>query len=378
MRITRAVLTPFRLRLRAPLATAHGETRARTGVLVALHDDRGRVGFGEAAPIEGFGRESRDHSLRALERLAGSAVANPGGDLDTRLDDLARAEVDATHARFAFETALLDLEAQGRGMTLAALLSPEPEKPRDVVPVNALISANEPRAVAREATRLVRAGFETIKLKVAHGALEADAPRVAALRSAIGPGIRLRLDANGGWERDAALRALDALAPFAPELVEQPVRAEALDDLAFVRARSPIPIAADESLVDAERAARAIDIGAADFLVLKPGALGGLRASAKLAERACAAGIGVFVTSGLDGAVARAAALALAAALPGLTLACGLATGSLLAEDLARGPRPRSGALILPASSGLGVRPARRTIERRRDEDAIEIAGRDS
>ncbi|MEX2204878.1 MAG: o-succinylbenzoate synthase [Myxococcota bacterium] len=375
MKIARAVLTPIRLRLRAPLATAHGPMRARTGVLVALHDEGGHVGFGEATPIAGFGAETREHGLAALERLARRAVDGCGSDLDARLDALDHAEAAAPYARFAFETALLDLEAQRRGVTLAALLTPAPEKPREVVAVNALISATEASAVAREALRAVRAGFGTLKLKVARFALEAEVPCVAALRSAVARDVRLRLDANGGWARDEALRALDAFAKFAPELVEQPVPADALDDLAFVRARSPIPIAADESLADAERAARVIETRAADWLVLKPGPIGGLRAGARLADRARDAGIGVFVTSGLDGVVARVAALALAAALPGGMPACGLATGSLLADDLARGSRPTFGALAVPALSGLGVRPLRRTVERRRDGETLEIAG---
>ena len=145
--------------------------------------------------------------------------------------------------------------------------------------MNALIAPGEPRAAALSARHAVRAGFRTLKLKVAHGALEDDLARVGAVRAAIGDDVRLRLDANGGWTRELAMRALDALAAFAPELVEQPVSADALDALAFVRARSPIPIAADESLVDAQRGERVLELGAADSLVLKPAALGGLRAS---------------------------------------------------------------------------------------------------
>jgi o-succinylbenzoate synthase len=377
MRIVHATLSPFRLRLRGTLATAHARMHERDGVLVELHDDEGRVGTGEATPIEGFGNETRATALLALQRLARVAVGDRGSTLEVRLAALERAEPDAPFARFAVETALLDLVAQARGVSLAALLTRAGEKPRDAVPVNALIASDDPRDAAREARRAVRAGFGTLKLKVARGSLDDDVARVGAVRAAVGDAVQLRLDANGGWTREAALRALDALAVFAPELVEQPVPADTLDALSFVRARSPIPVAADESLVDAARARRVLELGAADWLVLKPGALGGLYASLALADRARDAGVGVIVTSGLDGAVGRAAALALAAALPDAPSACGLATGALLAGDLARGPRPLLGQLAIPGGSGLGVRVTRRTLERHRDAPVIRIRGED-
>lgn len=347
-------------------------------MLVALSDEDGRVGLGEASPVARFGPGTRAATLRALERLARVVVGDRGSALEVRLDALARAAPCAPFARFAVETALLDLAAQRRGVTLAAQLTLAGEKPREGVAVNALIAAQESRAAVREARRAVHTGFRTLKLKVARGSLEADVARVAAVRGALGDTVRIRLDANGGWTREAALHALEALARFSPELVEQPVPADALDALAFVRARSPVPIAADEALADAQRVGRVLELGAADWLVLKPGALGGLRASLRLAERARSEGVGVIVTSGLDGAIARAAALALAAALPGPLPACGLATGSLLAEDLARGPRPEAGLLAVPAAAGLGVRVSLRTLSRHRDGEAVALASPDS
>ncbi len=374
MKIARATLTPFRLRLRRPLVTARGEMRVRTGVVVALRDDEGRVGFGEATPIDGFGTETRESTFAALERLARVVTADRGSALEVRLGALDRAPPEASYARFALETALLDLRAQVRGVSVASLLSPEAEKPRDAVAVNALIASLAPGAAEREALRAVRAGFRTLKLKVGHGTLDDDVARVSAVRAAVGASLRIRLDANGAWTRDEALRALGALEAFSPELVEQPVPGDALDALAFVRARSPIPIAADESLADARRASRVLELGAADWLVLKPGALGGLRTCLALAARAREAGVGVFVTSGLDGSIARAAALALAAALPDPLPDCGLATGSSLSEDLARGPRAECGRLFVPPTAGLGVGAARRTLARRRDGDSLSIA----
>jgi L-alanine-DL-glutamate epimerase-like enolase superfamily enzyme len=223
--------------------------------------------------------------------------------------------------------------------------------------VNALLSEREPGRLGAEASRAVAAGFRTLKLKVAAGGVEEDVARVIAVRAAVGAQPRLRLDANGGWKEDEALLALGRLAPFGIEMLEQPVDANDVLALARLRGASPVRIAADESATGAERAERVIVLGAADVICLKLGATGGLRAALRIADRAHSVGIAVFVTSGLDGAVARAAALQLAAALPGRLPACGLATGALLRDDLATCAAPSRGALTLPRGDGLGVVP---------------------
>ena len=186
--------------------------------------------------------------------------------------------------------------------------------------------------------------------------LAAEEARLAAVRNAVGPVVALRLDANGAWPDAAhALRALERLARFGIELVEQPVPAPDVAALAAVRGARVVPIAADESAADAASLERVLAAGAADVVVVKPSALGGLRAAERAAQRARAAGCQVLVTSLLDGAVARAAALALAAAQPGPLRAAGLATGALLAADLAPGERIVGGAALTPSGVGIGV-----------------------
>ncbi|HTO08292.1 MAG TPA: mandelate racemase/muconate lactonizing enzyme family protein, partial [Myxococcota bacterium] len=228
---------------------------------------------------------------------------------------------------------------------------------RRCVRVNALLSAGAPEAVAREARALLARGFSTLKLKV--GALDprSDCRRVTALRAAVGHEADLRIDANGAWPPELAIELLRELDPLELELAEQPVPAADVAGLARVRKAVLVPIAADESAADFAAAARVIEHGAADALVLKPVVLGGLRAAAILAQRARAAGLRVLVTSALDGAIARAAALALAASLPDPLPACGLATGELLADDLGPGPEPKEGFLHVPEQPGLGARP---------------------
>ena len=209
-----------------------------------------------------------------------------------------------------------------------------PAPVRDSVPVNATVPAVAPAAVAGVLARFP--GCTTVKVKVAEAGqrLADDLDRVAAVRQVLGASGRVRIDANGGWDVDDALRALSALAPFALEYAEQPCAS--VEELAELRTRlaragSNVLVAADESVrkaIDPLRVARA---GAADLIVLKVAPLGGVRPALAVAA---ACGLPVVVSSALDTAVGVRAGVALAAALPSLPYACGLATASLMTADV--------------------------------------------
>ena len=220
-----------------------------------------------------------------------------------------------------------------------------PEPLRDRVPVNVTVPAVDPDA----AHRLVTAsGCATAKIKVAdHPASHPeDLDRVAAVRDALGPLGAIRVDVNGRWDVATAVTRtveLDAAAGGL-QYVEQPC-AE-VSELAEVRRRITVPVAADESIRRASDPARVALAGAADVAVLKCTPLGGVRRALRVAA---GAGIPCVVSSALETSVGMAAQLALAGALPGLELACGLGTGSLLAGDLVTDPaRPVDGYLPVP------------------------------
>jgi o-succinylbenzoate synthase len=261
------------------------------------------------------------------------------------------------------DVALFDLAARAQGVDVAELLA-RPERPRAQVEVNALVYAEKPEIAAREASAAVAEGYRTVKLKVGALALDLDEARVAAVRDAIGSEAKIRLDANGGWKEQDAEQAIERFAPYRIEFLEQPVDARNLGGLARLSAGSPIPIAADEALAGGYAFDEIFSRDAASVLVLKPAVLGGLRASQRIAARARRAGWGVVVTSALDSAVGLAAALQLAAALPGPHLAAGLATGALLDWDLAPPPLPKNGTLRVPDGAGIGVAPLRDCLAR--------------
>jgi len=219
-----------------------------------------------------------------------------------------------------------------------------PDPVRSSVPVNVTVPAVGPE----RAHAIVRAGgCATAKVKVAEAGQSPaeDEARVEAVRDALGPSGRIRVDANGGWDVAAAVAAIRSLdrAAGGLEYVEQPC--PSVEDLAAVRRAVGVPIAADESIRRAADPYRVRDLEAADVAVLKVQPLGGVRACLRIAEDI---GLPVVVSSALETSVGIAAGVALAAALPELPYACGLATVQLLADDVVGTP-------LLPVDGALPV-----------------------
>ncbi|MFR9803627.1 o-succinylbenzoate synthase [Pseudonocardia sp. RS010] len=205
-----------------------------------------------------------------------------------------------------------------------------PEPVRDTVPVNCIVPAVGPERAAE----MVRAsGCGTAKVKVADHPDSAaeDLDRVAAVRDALGPAGHVRVDANARWDVDTAVRRIRELDRAAGGLqyVEQPCPTVA--ELAAVRRRVDVRIAADESIRRAEDPLTVAVAGAADVAILKCLPLGGVRRALRVAE---ACGLPCVVSSALESSVGLAAEIALAAALPELEFACGLGTGRLFTADV--------------------------------------------
>lgn len=211
-------------------------------------------------------------------------------------------------------------------------------------PVRAAVGVNATvPAVAADRVEGVLARYDvsrTAKVKVAQAgqALADDVARVTEVRRVLGPGARIRVDANGAWSVPDALRALAALAPLGLEYAEQPCAS--VEELAELRVRLAragldVPVAADESIRRAEDPLRVAELGAADLVVVKVAPLGGVARALEVVE---GCGLPAVVSSALDSSVGLAAGVRLAAALPDLHYDCGLGTAALLAADVVADP----------------------------------------
>jgi O-succinylbenzoate synthase len=215
---------------------------------------------------------------------------------------------------------------------LEAALTGWPAAVRETVPVNVTVPAVGPQ----QAHAIVSAsGCRTAKVKVAEQGqpAAADIERVEAVRDALGPAGRIRVDANAAWDVGQAARMLTELGRFGLEYAEQPC--PTLEEMALLRRQVDVPLAADESIRRAEDPLRVRAAGAADIVVIKAQPLGGVRASLQIAQ---ACGLPAVVSSAVETSVGLAAGVALAAALPELDYACGLATMSLLTGDVSAEP----------------------------------------
>jgi o-succinylbenzoate synthase len=198
---------------------------------------------------------------------------------------------------------------------------------RDRIVVNAMVPRLDPDIAAALA---LESGCATIKVKVGD---DQSVDRVAAIRAACGPHIHIRLDANGAWDVDSALRMLARLRTYDIELVEDPV--SSLEDLKVLRGRIGMPVAAESSIRTTSDARRLHDLEAADVIVLKPQRIGGVREALRAAD---ASGVPAIASSALETSVGLAAVVALAAALPDAPFAHGAGTALLLAADVVSDP----------------------------------------
>ncbi|BDZ45595.1 hypothetical protein GCM10025866_15040 [Naasia aerilata] len=218
---------------------------------------------------------------------------------------------------------------------------------RDAIPVNATVPAVPAADVP--AVLALYPGCRTAKVKVAEAGqtAEDDVARVAAVRAALGPEGRIRLDANGRWSVDEAERAVHRLERFDLEYLEQPCAS--VDELVELSRRIrylDVPVALDEAVRKAGDPLEAVRAGAGGVVILKAAPLGGIRAALALADQIA---LPAVVSSALETSVGLSMGAALAAALPELAYDCGLGTGSLLAADVTADP-------LLPVDGRIPVR----------------------
>ena len=339
MKIVEVEVVPYALPFRESYVTARGRLEQREMVLLRLRSDDGLVGLGEAVPLSLRGGATLAQVVAELEALT------KRDEVDEETLGSGALTLSAP-ARCAALTALLDLRGRrAAGDAVPAEATAEP------VECNATLVAGEPAAVAADAERWASEGFSTFKLKLGAGD---DVGRVRAVRDALGPEARIRVDANAAWDVETARTTLREIEPFDVELAEQPV--VTLEEAARVSDSTSIPLAGDESIENRRDAIRAVKLGGYKLAGLKLSKVGGPEEAIAIAEV-----LPSFVSSALDGPVGIAAAAQVAQTLDQAALgiphfAHGLATQRLFASTIASVECGlRGGMLHPPEGPGLGV-----------------------
>jgi o-succinylbenzoate synthase len=354
MRVEELETIPYALPFREPYVTARGHLTARDLLAVRVRAE-GLVGWGETAALSLRGGAGVPELARQLDRVCRPVLMESGFDPGRIWSTLARCRSRGASppALAALDIALHDLAGKAEGAPVWRLLGAEAAAP---VVCNATLPAGNPATLRSLAERWATEGFRTFKLKVG---VAGDVAHVAAMRELLGPDVRLRVDANGAWTLSEAVERLRAMGRHTIELAEEPVHG--LGEMARLRNRVRVPLAADESVSSQRDARNAVEQDACSLATVKLAKVGGIAEALEIA-----AILPVYLSSALEGPIGIAAAAHAVQALPDRAvtrgLAHGLATERLFARTVGRGTALEGDSLTLPDAPGLGVEV---------DEDAL-------
>ncbi|GAF35304.1 dipeptide epimerase [Lentilactobacillus farraginis] len=311
--IKKILVTEEAVPLKRPFKTALRTVTTAQTLIIKVIDSDGLVGFGEAAPTPVITGDTVSSIKEAINdiigpKLIGKSLIN-SEDIKATID---QAMVHNSSPKAALNIAVNDLIAQHYHVPLVQVLGGN----ADHITTDYTVSVDSTEKMIRQAQDLIAAGFSTLKIKVGSQSERADVQRVAAIRQAVGPSVKLRLDANQGWHHKQAVAAINRMAQMglAIELVEQPVPAADFEGLAYVTRHTQTMIMADESVFSVADAQRLISMRGCDLINLKLMKAGGIDNALKINTLAETAGISCMVGSMIESSVSVTAAAHLAAA----------------------------------------------------------------
>ena len=358
MKITGIDTIPIRVPLRADrmIRSARGTHAASPFLLVKVQTDEGIVGLGEVSCTPRWSGEDHFTAQHFIQTIFGPSLI---GEDPTRIEDLnlkiERGVARNPFTKAALEMALWDILGKSLGQPVYRLLG---GAVREQVTIKWSISGQEPPRAAEIASWAVEQGFAAMKVKVGLDP-KSDVERVAAVRKAIGGGIRLGVDANGGWPVRTALQVIPQLKGQGVFFVEQPVPAWDIAGMARVRRRVSLPVIADESVYTTHDAMALVRADAADVLSVYVGKAGGITNARKVVGVAEAAGLACTIGSNLEMGIGSAAMIHLAMATRGVRaeeFPCDIIGPLYYEDDLLIEPlRIRDGKAQPHERPGLGV-----------------------
>lgn len=337
--------TPFK----SPFVTALGEFTTREGIVLVFDDGDIRA-FGEVSPLPGFSKETlaQVESVLIQNRafLANGFIDQTSDQIITVLDQIH----EFPSLSFGLDMLSHDLKAKRSNQSLSAQLF---NTQHQSVRSNTSVGINSPKESISVIRSRIAEGFSTIKLKVGQD-FEIEKSLLHAIRNEF-PELNIRIDANQAWEIDEAIKNLNELSPLDIEYCEQPVSANDIDALKMVTNGTEMKIAADEAVGNRSQVTTLIEQHCCDLIILKPALIGlfnNINVTKRLAE---SHNMEVVFTTLLDGRIGRKVTAILASGLGSRQYAHGLATGSLLNEQIGLTETINGGAYQLSNSDGIGV-----------------------
>ncbi len=353
MKIVDVQVFAIRIPLKHPFTIALGTLTHSNHVLVRLADDENRVGWGESTTfhsVYGYDQKSLYHVLtdHLIPAVKGIDPRNMGL-LHQRMDQAIPGNL---MAKCALDLAAYDLVGRADGVPIHSLVG---GKRVDRIPLTAALGIVSPREAAARAKDLIAEGFEVIKVKIGLDA-EKDLERIKAVREAVGDGVKLRVDANQGYDRSDAISVLSRMEALDLEWIEQPLPDWDLAGLAMLADRLDTPIALDESVYTLHDAQRVIAAGAADVVNIKVPKCGGIYRCQKIAALCEEAGIPCFLGGCLETTPGTAAQAHFYCATQNIISAAEMEGPWCYVDDVVRDPLELAQGMVkVPDGPGLGV-----------------------
>jgi muconate cycloisomerase len=358
LKITQVTTIPVEIPINAQRAIRSGRGSHTTSpfLIVQVYTDEGVVGLGEVSCTAAWSGEDHFTAARMIDTyLAPQLLGQDPTEIERLTQRMARVIAHNPFTKSAIEMALWDILGKVANLPVYRLLG---GAVRDFVTTKFSVSGLEAPRAAEIAAWAVEQGFRTMKVKVGIQPDE-DVDRVYAVRAAVGPDIRLGIDANGGWSPRVAIQTIPRLYDANIYFAEQPVADLDVAWLADVRRNVRVPIMADESVFNLQDAMAVVRAGAADILSVYVGKGGGIGPARKMVAVAEAAGLVCTIGSNLELGVASAAMIHLGMATPTIAaeeFPCDILTPFFYEDDILLDPLPIEGGKARPHNKpGLGV-----------------------
>lgn len=362
-----------------PVVRAHqmaiGTTHFQENVVVKIFTDEGIVGYGEAPHMVGHSQLGETpHTVRAMltHKLVPAILGFDVFNQEALVTALNRAVPGNQRAKGALVMATYDAAGKALNTPVYNLLG---GKVRDSIPLSWSLPIVDVKTAVEEGVQMVERGWRILKIKVGRKTHEEDVEMVRALRSELGDEISIRADANQAYDLKTALHAVEGMAPYKLDFLEQPVHMSDMQSMIEITRQSPIPIMADEAAKSLDNLAQIAKNRAADCVSIYVIGLGGLNVSKKMASLAEAFRMRGYVGGALESVIGSSAGLHLAASSPSIDLGCEMCGQYLLREDIGMEPLEMvDGALVLSDRPGLGVELDEAQLSKYREGDVERIS----
>lgn len=297
--------------LKTPFITSLRRVEALEDLVVIITCDDGTTGYGEGAPTPVITGETIETMKAAIGYLKPFIIGKEISELDNILKNIHSKLLHNTTAKSALEIALFDLKAKAEKLPLYQLLGGT----KTAFKTDITISMDRTEKMIADALQAVSLGYDTLKIKIGDDPVK-DAERIIAIYDALPKDIRLRLDANQGWQAHEAITLLQKIETYGiiAEFIEQPVKADDIAGLKQIKDTVKTPVLADESVFSLGDAKRLLELDAVDYINIKLDKCGGISKALELADLCKEYGVKCMLGCMLEGPVAIAAALHVASA----------------------------------------------------------------